>query len=181
MVEAQHGWQAENRIELIVLVGAPGSGKTAIGNELASRYGYRYRDFEAELVEIYGPLETFVQHKNKAILDVHRVIVNTIAESGPVVVIETTALSEQDFIDDLIRTHRSLTVRLDVSLPNALERIQNRVKGRNLSNGIGTNQWIWERFYEVHEKREFDLRIDMNRESVSVAARSINKAISGED
>ena len=164
-------------LELVILFGPPGSGKTAVGHELASAYGYRYREYEAELVELYGPLETFVRYRKQAVADVHAAILGSIDRSLPLAVLETTALSEREFIDGLIRDRSVFTVCLDVPLELAIERVESRPRGRNLSNGPGTNQRIWERFAEAHRDRQYDLRIDTGVTDVAESARLIDEAV----
>jgi len=163
-------------LEAIILIGPPGSGKTVIGFELAERFGYRYTDYEAGLVEKYGPVELFVRYKKQAIPELHRTIIATIDPAQPPIVVETTALSERDFIEELIAAHRTLIVLLSATLETALERIESRPRGRNLSNSPGTNHWIWERFDEAHGAREADLKIDTESVSVSEASSMIDDA-----
>lgn len=163
-------------LEAIVLLGPPGSGKTAIGEELAERFGYRYVDYEAVLVEKYGPVELFVRYKKQAIPELHRTILNSIDSAQMPIVVETTALSERDFIENLVTSHRTFTALLSTSLETALERIELRPRGRNLSNSPGTNHWIWERFDEAHRDRNVDLKLDTESVTVSEAAVLIDKA-----
>jgi shikimate kinase len=164
-------------LEAILLIGPPGSGKTAIGYELAERHGFRYTDYEAGLVERYGPVELFVRHKNRAIPELHRTITASLDANLPPLVIETTALSEREFIDGLIASRRTFTVLLNVSLETALARIGERPRGRNLSNSPGTNEWIWERFADAHRERQADLRIDTEAVTAEEAARRIAEAV----
>lgn len=162
---------------VIILLGPPGSGKTVIGTELSAQYGFRFRDYEAFLVEKYGPLELFVNHKKQAVKEVHEAILASISEVGPPVVLETTALSERKFIDDLIKTYTAFTVLLEVAAETALDRILERPRGRNLSNDPGTNRLIIERFAEAHGERQVDLRINTEDVSVVSAARMISNAV----
>lgn len=164
-------------LEVLILMGPPGSGKTAVGYELAASYGYRYTDHEAELVEKYGPVELFVRYKKKAMKELHESIIASIDSSLPPIVFETTALSEKEFVEGLIERYTTYTAVLDVPLATGLERIESRPRGRNLSNSPGTNQWIWKRFAEIHVDRKVDLRLDSQLHSVIEAARLIDESV----
>jgi shikimate kinase len=175
LIEA--GRHGASGLEVLILMGPPGSGKTAVGHELAANYGFRYTDYEAGLVEKYGPVELFVRYKKKAMKELHESIIASIDISLPPLVFETTALSEKGFVEGLIERYSTFTALLDVPLATGLERIESRPRGRNLSNSPGTNQWIWERFAEVHVDRKVDLRLDSQLCSVEEMARLIEESV----
>lgn len=162
-------------------MGPPGAGKTAVGYELAAQFGFRYTDYEAGLVERYGPVELFVRYRKQAIPALHRHIEESIDASHPPLVLETTAISEREFIEKLTERYRTFTALLEAPLDVALERIGERPRGRNLSNSPGTNQWIWEKFEETHSGREVDLRIDTVAVEPIEAARLIGDAVNSRD
>lgn len=163
--------------EVIVLMGPPGSGKTPIGHELSSRFGYRYTDYEAEQVERYGPLELFVNHRKKAVRELHEEILRSIDASLPPLVVETTALSERVFIESICDKFTAFIVLLETTASTALSRIEARPRGQNLSNASGTNRLIIDRFIQAHGDKSADLRVDTEVVSVEETAAIIHAAI----
>jgi shikimate kinase len=113
-------------VGVVVLLGAPGSGKSAVGVGLA-RAGLRWRDWEAELLEAAG--EAFV-------------------------------------------------VRLDVSEEEALRRIEERARGRHLSDAPDVNRDVWRAFHEhVMRRVHTDLVVDTSDRSVDAIIAEIVTAL----
>ena len=99
---------------VVVLLGAPGSGKSAVGEELAA-LGLRWREWERAIVERWGSREDFVANKAEVLEVLHDQMRAFVESPGAAVAIETTGLSESAFLDDLSLEHRLFVVRLDVS------------------------------------------------------------------
>src|SRR5215211_1264592 len=87
---------------LVVLLGPPGSGKSAIGRALA-REGLRWREWESLLLERWGTTENFVANKFAALADHHAELLAFVAEPGTAAVLESTGLSDAEFLDDLMQ------------------------------------------------------------------------------
>jgi hypothetical protein len=149
--------------DVVVLLGAPGSGKTSVGEELARR-GLRWREWEPWILEQWGSRDAFVAQKARALPALHHAIRAWIAEAGPPGAIESTGLSDAAFLDALGDEHRCLVVRLDVAEDEALARVATRPRGRHLSDAIEASRDVWRAFHEVVvPHRPVDLAIDTGR------------------
>lgn len=149
--------------DVVVLLGAPGSGKTTVGEELA-RLGLRWHEWEPWILEQWGTREAFVARKAEALPALHRAIRAWIAEAGPPAAIESTGLSDASFLDTLRDEHRCLVVRLDVTSHEALARVATRPRGRHLSDAREGARGVWQAFQDVVvPHRPVDLVIDTER------------------
>jgi shikimate kinase len=164
-------------IRVVVLLGAPGSGKSSIGEELARR-GLRWREWEPAILERWGSRERFVANKATALPALHEEILEWIASDGATSAIETTGLSDARLLDRLERSGTALTVRLDVTEDAALARVTARAQGRHLSDDVEPNRQVWRAFTErVVPTRHVDLVIDTEVRSVGSAAATILTAL----
>ena len=64
-------------IRVVVLLGPPGSGKSAIGEELG-RTGLRWRDWEPTILDRWGTRERFIANKAAALPALHEEILDWI-------------------------------------------------------------------------------------------------------
>jgi hypothetical protein len=80
-------------VRVVVLLGAPGSGKSTIGRALGAR-GLRWRDWEPVIVERWGSREDFIARKAEALPALHREILDWIGSDTTPAVVETTGLSD---------------------------------------------------------------------------------------
>jgi len=133
---------------VVVLLGAPGSGKSTVGEALGRR-GLRWRDREPEILARWGSLAGFAAHKAEALPALHAEILAWVAEAGAPAVVESTVLSDAPLLDALARDHDCLVVRLDVSAAGAAARVAGREAGRHLSDGAGANRAVWQAFQDV--------------------------------
>ena len=134
--------------QVVVLLGAPGSGKSTIGEALGRR-GLRWRDREPEILARWGSLAGFAAHKAEALPALHAEIMAWVAEGGAPAVVESTGLSDAPLLDTLARDHDCLVVRLDVSAAGAAARVAGREAGRQLSDDAGANRAVWQAFHDV--------------------------------
>ena len=147
----------------MVLLGAPGSGKTAVGEELARR-GLRWREWELWMLERWGSGEAFVAVKAEALPELHGAIRAWIGEPGAPAAIESTGLSDAPFLDALAAEHRCLVVRLDVSYEDALARVTSRPRGRHLGDDPRGLRRVFQAFQQVVvPARPVDLVVDTAR------------------
>jgi GNAT superfamily N-acetyltransferase/shikimate kinase len=162
---------------VVVLLGPPGSGKSAIGDALAAR-GLRWRDWEPDIVARWGSRGAFVARKAEALPLLHAEMRAWIAAAGPPSVVETTGLSDAAFLDALAAEHACLVVRLDVTEEEALRRVAARPRGRHLSDGIEPNRAVWRAFRDrVAPHRRADLVVDTGRHPPEEAAALIEAAL----
>jgi shikimate kinase len=157
-------------VGVVVLLGAPGSGKSTVGEELARR-GLRWRDWEVVIVERWGSRDNFVAHKDEALPQLHAEIVEWIDGEGALAVIETTGLSDAPLLDRLERDRDAYVVRLDVSEREAAARVAQREPNRHLSDAVDANRAVWRAFYETAARsRDVARAIDTEAVSPSRAA-----------
>jgi shikimate kinase len=158
---------------VVVLLGAPGSGKSTVGEEL-ERLGLRWRNWELVILERWGSRDNFVLHKAEALPLLHDEILDWIDAEGPIAVFETTGLSDAPLLDRLVRDRSALVVRLDVSERGALARVAQREQQRHLSDSIEVNRVVWRAFYEhAADHRSVALAIDTEAITASETAAEI--------
>ncbi|HKE73428.1 MAG TPA: hypothetical protein VKB57_07420 [Acidimicrobiales bacterium] len=145
---------------VIVLLGAPGSGKSAVGAALGA-LGFRWREWEPEIVARWGSREAFLARKDEALPALHAEIGRWVAAPGGPAVVESTGLSDAPLLDTLARDHACFTVRLDVSEPEAQRRVAARERGRHLSDDADGARAVWRAFADrVAGVRPCDLVVD---------------------
>ena len=145
---------------VVVLLGPPGSGKSAVGADLGGR-GFRWREWEPEIVARWGSREAFVARKAEALPVLRDQVRRWVAAPGGPAVVETTGLSDGPLLDALARDHACFTVRLDVSEAEALRRVAARAPGRHLSDDAERNRAVWRAFAaRVAPVRPCDLAVD---------------------
>jgi shikimate kinase len=164
-------------VSVVVLLGAPGSGKSVIGNELGRR-GLRWHDWEATILERWESRENFVANKAQALPLLHRQIVEWIESDVQVAVVETTGLSDAPLIDALDGSGSALIVRLDVSEEEASRRVAARIHGRHLSDDLDVNRAVGRAFRRVVIPRQrVDLVIDTETDSIDAAVARITSTL----
>lgn len=108
---------------IVILVGAPGSGKTAVGSALAARLGVPFRDTDADIEAETGQAisDIFLTHGEDTFRDLERAAVVEALAGHPGVL----ALGGGAVLDEELRTLLSLapTVWLQVSAPVATARV----------------------------------------------------------
>ena len=163
--------------QVVILLGAPGSGKTTIGHELAA-LGYRFRDWEQVVVDRWGSREAFVAAKDVALGELHDQIRAWIAADDSVAVIETTGLSDGPFVDELDGSGGAFVVRLDVSEDESVRRVSARPVGAHLTDEPEANRVVWHAFVSVVvAHRRIDLVIDTGATRPADAARVVADAL----
>jgi chloramphenicol 3-O-phosphotransferase len=162
---------------VVVLLGPPGSGKTAIGEAL-SRGGLRWRNWELEILERWGTRDEFVRNKATALPALHDEIRSWIAAADVPAVFETTGLSDAALLDELDAAGDALIVRLDVPEEVAVTRVMQREPGRHLTDDPDRNRSTWQAFHTgAAADRRCDLAIDTTTLSPASAAARIEAAL----
>lgn len=160
---------------VVVLLGPPGSGKSTVGEILGTR-GFRWREWEPWILEQWGSRDAFVAAKAEALPILHQEIRSWIEEGGGTAVIESTGLSDSSFLDELDGI--SFVVRLDVSEPVALARVERRQRGRHLSDDLAANALVWQAFRDrVVPNRRCDLVLDTEASSAAHVAAEVSAAL----
>lgn len=165
------------RRTVVLLVGPPGSGKTSIGEHLASDFGYVYEDREAGLLREWGSLEAFREHRDDAIRAMHDAFERELASTGAPLVYESTALTERGFVERLQRDAGAFTVLLTVTLDRALARIARREPGGNFSNAPDTTTAVWSACTETHASLHADTMLATDDRDARTLAAEINGAL----
>lgn len=166
---------------VIVLFGPPASGKSTVGAALGE-LGFRWREWEMEILARWGSRDSFVANKATALPELQRDIRAWIEDDGPRAVIESTGLSDGPFLDALARDLPSFVVRFDVSEEQAERRLGSRTAGRHLTDDLAANRRV-RREYEAHvlPHRAVDLVIDGDLTPAAAAAAQIAKAVTAAD
>jgi shikimate kinase len=158
---------------VVVLIGAPGSGKSSIGEALARR-GVRWRDWERTLVERWGSRDEFLDHKAVALEQHHEELAAWIASDPAPCAIETTGLSDHEWLLELRHTNGTVVVRLQIDEATAMQRMRSRPRGRHLSDDPVHQRGVWEAFHDpAAPQLDVDLVIDTVRTSADDAAEMI--------
>jgi dephospho-CoA kinase len=158
---------------VVVLLGPPGSGKSAVGAALR-RHGFRWRDWEQVLVDRWGSRDAFVEHKASALPQLHDAILEWLAEDRVAAVLETTGLSDAPLLGEIRRRYPSRFVRLDVSEETALDRVRSRPGGAHLSDEVEDNRRVWRAFDRlIRPHQPVDLVVDTESSSVDATASAV--------
>jgi hypothetical protein len=116
-----------------------------------------------EILKRWGSREDFIARKSEALPTLHDEIRRWIASDSNPAVFETTGLSDGPLLSEMAASGRALIVRLDVSEEEALRRIQERVRGRHLSDELAVNRRVWRAFHDhVIPRVQADLVLDTN-------------------
>ncbi len=162
---------------VVILLGPPGSGKTTVGSEL-ERLGLRWREWEMTILRRWGSRANFVANKTVGLRLLQDEIRAFIELPGRPAAIETTGLSDAEFLDALAVDYAAFCVRLDVSESECVRRVGRRARGRHLTDDVEVSRAIWREFYEqVAPIRAGDLVIDTEGASPTSAAARIVVAI----
>lgn len=164
-------------IDVVVLLGAPGSGKSSVGERLGAT-GFRWREWEPVIVERWGSRESFIAAKADALPALHQEVRDWIADDGAPALFETTGLSDAPLLRELQRSGRAYVVRLDVTEREALRRVAVRESGRHLTDELEDSRRVWVAFHErVVPNTDVDLVIDTDTESIDSVVRTITTAL----
>jgi hypothetical protein len=162
---------------VVVLLGPPAAGKSTIGAELG-QLGFRWREWELNILERWGSRDGFVANKAVALPRLHADIRAWIDLPGPTAVIESTGLSDAAFLDTLVHEGGCFVVRVDVSDVEAARRLAARELGRHLTDDLADNDRVRREFdVAVRRRRRVDLAIDGDRTSAAAAAATIADAV----
>jgi shikimate kinase len=124
----------DRRVDLVVLLGPPGAGKTQLGHRLARDLGLDFEELEYALLAQYGSRDAFAARKAQALAELEADLVRRVRASRVPVVIESTGLSDREMLGRLARDHRVLFVRVSAPEETCVQRVARRVPGRNFSN-----------------------------------------------
>ncbi len=161
---------------LVVLLGAPGSGKSTVGALLGER-GFRWRDWERWLRDRWGEREAFLPMKEAALADLHGELRAFVSAEASAAVIESTGLSDAPFLEELTATHLPFIVRLDVSRAEAARRMNERARGEHLTDEVESSLRVWDLFQgHVAPARAAELVVDTGALSVEQVAATVTAA-----
>lgn len=162
---------------VVVLIGAPGAGKTRTGKRLARLLGVPFIDTDKRIVALHGPIaEIFAEHGEPYFRELERVeVVRALAEPA-VVTLGGGAVLDADTQADLA-SHR--VVQLTIS-PVAAEARISGGKRPLLKDGIGAWQALVASRQPVYERLS-QLSIDTSRQPLDRVARQIAQWLEGRE
>jgi len=131
-------------VDAILLMGPPGSGKSTLGNELHGRGIATYTELEPLIVEMFGQGRAFVPKRPRAHRWIREFYRQQLAEANLPVVIETTGISDREFLQELAECYALLRVLLTTSCEICLDRVRTRPKGHN----VGAPEKPMAQFYD---------------------------------
>lgn len=108
---------------LVVLIGAPGAGKTRTGRRVATRLGVPFIDTDKRIVASHGPIaDIFEQHGEPRFREIERAVVATALREPAVVTLGAGAVLDAD-------TQRDLEGRPVVQLTVEATAVERRIAG----------------------------------------------------
>ncbi len=147
-------------LQLIVLLGPNGVGKTTIGRRLERDYSCRFIGIEQFFLERYPRLEDLVEHMETAVHDFQTHIQQAIAHSPDPIIFEETGVNPMLFamIQDFIAHYRIVIVHIQT--PESL--CQQRVVQRGTSQNYAKDpQFVANNRKKFFEQVLPNLQIDM--------------------
>lgn len=167
-------------LDVVLLMGPPGSGKSFLGNQLNLRGVVSYTELEPILMEIFGTGEDFVRHRPEAHAWIRNFYREQLAGAVQPVGIETTGISDRPFLEELSGSHRMLFVKVATPREVCIERVRTRPGGRNINKPADQRTVSTGSFYdywhgEIAPGYEFDLSVPGT--DVASAVEQIQQAI----
>ncbi|MGI9328081.1 MAG: hypothetical protein ACR2PZ_22865 [Pseudomonadales bacterium] len=165
------------RIDLVYLMGPPGSGKSTLGNEL-NRLGIAdFTDLEPMLVRKYGSGEKFAKQRPM----VHRWIRNFYREqlttvSLPVVV-ETTGIGDRPFLEELCTKYRVLFVKLDTPRDQCVARVGSRASGQHVNEHSSEATGRFFDYWHSEIEQSYQFALTVTGRSLADDAKAIQQAL----
>ena len=156
-------------VDVVFLMGPPGSGKSYLGNEL-NRHGLvSYTELEPKLIEIFGEGEAFRSRRPAALRWIQNFYREELSRSLLPVGIETTGISDREFIRELSQEFRLLFVRVTTPREICVERVRTRPSGRNIntdgdSGGSFYDYWC----AEIEPTYDFDILVSGMNSAVAI-------------
>lgn len=122
------------RVDLIQLMGPPGSGKSTLGRELDRQGVVSYTELEPILVERFGRGEEFARHRPKAHEWIWSFYRRALQTSPLPVAMETTGIAGRDFLEEIQATGRVLLIKLTTPREVCVSRALSRPKGAHVTD-----------------------------------------------
>lgn len=121
-------------VQMIILVGSSGSGKTWVGEVLSSRLGLQFLDMERMLLSEYGTTEAFVAEKPRALDWFESRVRDAAAGAASALVFEIGAFSQRPTVDRLMRDYHAAVVLVEAPPAVRRRRLYSRPKGRHFTD-----------------------------------------------
>ena len=149
--------------EAIVLMGPPGSGKSFLGNHLASQGIVSYLELEPFLRSEFGTGEEFRSRIAEVGAFLSQSYRDQLAGSERPVAIESTGITDRPLLEGLMGRHRVAFARVRAERAVCIERVVSRASGRNISHT--TDRDLIGGFYDAWTEKiapgwKFDLEAD---------------------
>jgi gluconate kinase len=158
-------------------MGPPGSGKSYIGNSLATEKIASYLELEPLLVEKFGKGAEFLSNKDAALRFIRESYSEQLQHARGPVAFESTGVSDRALIESLRREYQFLLVKVETPRDTCVARVASRPGHLNIGNDVAASARFYDFWYrDIEPTYRFAASVDGT--NVDAAVRDIANLLS---